>query len=368
MTSAVAPTASWAPPAKAARLDGVQALRFLAALLVVIGHCQHEAVAALGPQAGWTSLIAFDWGLGVDIFFVISGFIMWHLMQDRFGQPGEATRFLRRRVLRIVPIYWLGTTLIALATLSTFALTESLPFALASYLFVPWPHPDGRGLFPVLTLGWTLNYEMMFYCVFALALTLPRRLGVALLLSVFAALFVAARIAPADAFMVRFWGDPIIFEFLFGVGLAALYRHRAATLPGWAALAMAATGFALATLSYQTGAYHLLARSLTGGVPALLIVGAVVCGPRMATAAWPARCAVLGGDASYALYLAHPFALKAVAAVAARLGLWATPAVPIIAMLAAAIIASLLIFRFVERPILAVLQRRFAQPAPQPGR
>jgi len=364
LTRVVAPPGE---PAKAARLEGVQALRFLAALLVVIGHCQHEAVEALGAQAGAARFLAFDWGLGVDIFFVISGFIMWHLMQDGFGKPGEAQRFLRRRVLRIVPIYWLGTTAIALVTLAAFSPGESIPFALASYLFIPWPHPDGRGLFPVLTLGWTLNYEMMFYCVFALALTLPRRLGLTLLLSVFAALFVAARLAPPQAFMLKFWGDPIIFEFLFGIGLAALHRHRA-TLPGWVALIVAGAGFLLATWSYQTGAYHELARAITGGIPALLIVGAVVCGPRLSVSSRPARLAVLGGDASYALYLAHPFALKAVAAVSAKLGLWTlAPVAPILAMLAAAVIVSVLIYRFVERPILSALQRHFARPAVRLG-
>lgn len=360
------PAAPSPMPVKPARLEGVQALRFLAALLVVIGHCQHEALEALGAKAGAASLIAFDWGLGVDIFFVISGFIMWHLMQDSFGQPSEAQRFLRRRVLRIVPIYWLGTTAIALATLSAFTLAESLPFALASYLFIPWPHPDGRGLFPVLTLGWTLNYEMMFYCVFALALTLPRRLGLVLLLSVFAALFVAARLAPAEAFMLKFWGDPIIFEFLFGIALAALHRHRP-PLPGWLALSAAVAGFLLATWSYQTGAYHEFARAITGGIPALLIVGAVVCGPCPTMTSWPARMAVLGGDASYALYLAHPFALKVVAAVSVALGMWSVPVVPVLAMLAAAVVASVLIYRFVECPILGLLQRRFAHPAMRLG-
>jgi len=246
--------------------------------------------------------------------------------------------------------------------LRAFPTSESLPFALASYLFVPWPHPDGRGLFPVLTLGWTLNYEMMFYCVFALALKLPRQLGVTMLLAVFGALFVLARLAPPDAFMLKFWGDPIIFEFLFGVGLAAVHRHRP-PLAMSTAVALAVLGFLLATLFYQTGAYHHLARSITGGIPAVLIVGAVVCGPRHQAGSRPARLAVVAGDASYALYLVHPFALKAVAGLSAKLGLWASaPALPPIAMILAAVAASLVIYRYVESPILAGLRGLAERP------
>jgi peptidoglycan/LPS O-acetylase OafA/YrhL len=347
------------------RLQGLQALRFLAALLVVLGHCQHEILAALGNDAaGFWSAVPFDWGVGVDIFFVISGFIMWHLMQDSFGAPGEAGLFLRRRLSRIAPIYWLGTTIIALATLRGVGAAQAVPFALASYFFVPWPHPDGRGLFPVLSLGWTLNYEMMFYCVFAIALKFPRQLGIALIAGVFAALFAAAQLAPPAAFMLKFWGSPIIFEFLLGIGVAALYRRGGQLLSPVPAAALAGVGTLLAIAFYQTGAYERIPRLVTGGIPAVLIVAAVVCGPSLPTRSRLARMLVLGGDASYALYLVHPFALKAVAAIAARLGIWAvTPLVPLAAMILAAVAASVLIFRYLEKPVLAMLLGHAAPPA-----
>jgi peptidoglycan/LPS O-acetylase OafA/YrhL len=350
------------------RLHGLQALRFLAALLVVLGHCQHEIVNALGKGAApiWRA-VPFDWGVGVDIFFVISGFIMWHLMQDSFGKPGESLLFLRRRLSRIAPIYWLGTTIIAAAMLPAFAAAEAVPFALASYFFVPWPHPDGRGLFPVLSLGWTLNYEMMFYCVFALALKFPRHLGLSLIVAVFAALFAVAQFAPPAAFMLKFWGSPIIFEFLLGIGVAALYRRWGQLLSSTAAATTALAGTLLAIVFYQTGAYTHVSRVVTGGIPAVLIVAAVVCGPSLPTRSRWARMLVLGGDASYALYLVHPFALKAVAAVAARLGLWAvTPVIPVAGMIVAAVAASVLIFRYLEKPVLDLLLKRAALPA-RPG-
>lgn len=357
----LASSASAAAPPRP-RLDRLQALRFLAALLVVIGHCQHELVAALGTAAGAMAKVPFDWGVGVDIFFVISGFIMWHLMHDRFAKSGEPSRFLHRRIFRIVPIYWLCTTLIAVGTLRQFDTATSVPFGLASYFFLPWPHPDGRGLFPVLSLGWTLNYEMMFYCVFTAALTLRKVWGASLMLAVFVALAIAAGLAPKTAFMLQFWGNPIIFEFLLGAGVAALY-HRGLRIGQWLSLAMFAAGFAIAVACFQSGAYNHASRLFTGGIPAVLIVTAVVCRESSALRSRSGKALVLGGDASYALYLVHPFALKAIAAVSARLGLWAiAPLAPPAAMIVAAVIASLLTYRFIEKPILTALLKRAEPP------
>ena len=96
----------------ASRLDSLQILRFFAALLVVIGHTQHALLERLGAAAGRYAFVPLDWGLGVDVFFVISGFVMYYLMHDRFAQAGATATFLRRRVVRVVPMYWLFTTLV----------------------------------------------------------------------------------------------------------------------------------------------------------------------------------------------------------------------------------------------------------------
>ena len=86
------------------RVDSLQVLRFVAAFLVLCGHAQQALVKlASGTPRPW-SVIPLDWGLGVDIFFVISGFVMYYMMHDRFGVPGVAADFLRRRVIRVVPL------------------------------------------------------------------------------------------------------------------------------------------------------------------------------------------------------------------------------------------------------------------------
>lgn len=337
------------------KIESLQGLRFFAALLVVIGHAQHELREARPDLAANWGFVPFDWGLGVDIFFVISGFIMMHMMAERFGEDGVARRFLARRLIRIVPLYWLATTATLLTALHLYLTPGGAIHALASYLFIPWPHPDGRGVFPVLSLGWTLNFEMLFYLIFAASLGLRRRAGMALLIAAFGALIAVGRLVPGVP-ALRFWGDTIIIEFLFGIGLA-LGMRSAPRLTRGTALAVVVAAIAVAILSYQMGAYLWMSRALTGGVPALAIVAAVLMGlepNRPGQGIMPTL--VLAGDASYALYLTHPFALKAIAAVSARTGLWgAAPLLPPIAMIVAAVVASVLFYRFAEKPMLAAL-------------
>ena len=102
------------------RLGMVQALRAIAALTVVFGHAQTEALSLVAAKAGGLSTFLVDkTGAGVDLFFVISGFVMVHASQRLFGEAGAAKTFLLRRLFRIVPLYWAVTTLILLAMLAT---------------------------------------------------------------------------------------------------------------------------------------------------------------------------------------------------------------------------------------------------------
>ena len=158
-----------------------------------------------------------------------------------------------RRIIRLVPLYWLFTAAMLVATL-VFArqiahATLSLPHIAASFLFVPWL--DSTALpHPLLGLGWTLNYEMFFYLLFSFALLLPKRAGLVALVSAFVVLAAANPLVDPGWVQVKFWTDPIILEFLFGVGVAMLFRrgmvlNRPAAI---AAIVLGAIGLALAPL------------------------------------------------------------------------------------------------------------------------
>ena len=152
-------------------LVSIQALRVIAAFMVLAFHVSLE-VAKLTPAAVLTPGSA-----GVDLFFVISGFVMLYSSERLFGRPWASAQFFKRRLVRIVPLYWLATTALVLLV-APFAGTKAV---IASLLF--WPYPAGGA--PLLNVGWTLNIEMFFYLVFAAALLAKSRVVVTTTVSIF---------------------------------------------------------------------------------------------------------------------------------------------------------------------------------------
>ncbi len=351
-------------------LRKLQVLRFVAAAMVLISHLQHVMPSVSGIDLhGYRPWTPVWFAGGVDIFFVISGFIMYSIAGAQFGQPGAAGTFIARRLLRIVPPYWLFTTAMLMAALLFRARIAhpalSSPHVLASYLFVPWRNPYGR-FYPVLILGWTLNFEMLFYALFALGLRWPQRQGLALIGAALAALALCGALLDVRATPLAFWGNPIVLEFLFGVALAvAVRRGLRCSMP------IAAASVALGVLSMvwlqREGipGTHWAARCLWMGLPALLLCAGVLLLEADLPATGPWRVLVLGGDASFALYLSHPFTLAVVAALWPHLGLSAPGAYLAIAGFAACGCA-VGIHRYVERPMLSALTARLLGASRRP--
>src|SRR3569623_180021 len=354
------------------RLDGLQMLRFFAAFAVLLEHVMHEALSfGIAPDGLIAKLEPVDFGVGVDVFFVISGFIMLHISADKFGTPGAPRDVLLRRIIRLVPLYWLFTIAMLVATIlvpGQLAHNSLNPaHAVASFGFIPWL--DSTGLaHPVLGLGWTLNYEMYFYAVFALMLLVPLRAGVWTIAGLFVVLAFAQQFLPPSQVQAYFWTDPIIVEFLFGIGLALMLR-RGVELPGWMApllVELGDAGLGLGQLIDIGGPFD---RALPAGIPAALVVaGTVFARPRTLGAI--GKALVVGGAASYALYLSHPFSINVVILGWQRLHLsapWLFIGVTIVVSVAVAVV----IHRVLERPLLkrlnGTLKRKRLVPAPTPA-
>lgn len=350
MTAAAPSTRENAP---GGQIETIQALRAIAALLVVFGHAAHET-EAIGPRVGLPAIDAsfMHWGIGVDIFFVISGFIMVHTSADLFGRPGAWRIFLARRIARIVPLYWLLTSILLIGGLIAPQLLN-VPFGdwqhiLASYLFIPSLR-GGDEIRPVMALGWTLNLEMFFYVLFAGALLLPLRRGMIALALVISGLALAGALLKPAQVQLAFWTQQIILEFLFGCLLALVHR-QGIRLPAASAVLLVALGFAGMFRFLGLDGQETIAPALRWGLPAALIVG----GAALYRGAPPRLALLLTGlgNASYSLYLFHPFALRPLREVWVKLVGGALPLELYIALaMTAAALTSVLLYGCVERPI-----------------
>ena len=347
--------------AQAVPLRSIQILRAVAACLVVFGHCLHET----GTIAGQTgrpplSFSIIDWGVGVDIFFVISGFIMIYTTADLFGQPGAARVFLMRRIVRIVPLYWMITAGLILVYLvaPTFLNVpiEGWRSIVTSFFFIPDLRANGE-IRPIMALGWSLNYEMFFYAVFAVCLMAPLKRAMLYLSGFFVGISVLGAMVTVPTVALSCWTNSIILEFLFGALLALACRAQLRLSAGAAlTLIVAGSAFAVA-LGPFWGMDQLLPRFISGGLPASLIVAAAAFGPRL-SASWIVTPLVVVGDASYSLYLTHPFAIRPIRNIWMALHGGSLPlGLYLIVCGLVAIGAALIVYRFIEKPTTDALRR-----------
>jgi peptidoglycan/LPS O-acetylase OafA/YrhL len=289
------------------RIGAVQALRAFAALSVAILHVLHDAIPLdpTGHIEQWHN--ALPWESGVDLFFVISGFVMVYASADLFGRLGSPATFMARRIIRIVPLYWAATTLFLVAALAApGSVTQddlSLSHVLTSYAFLPSRRSDGS-IQPIYSLGWTLNYEMFFYVVFAACIVLRRRFAVAAVALLLGAAMALHRLVPPQATALLFWTDGRLLEFLLGMAVAVVAASRVA-LPAFIRMGLALTALIVLVVMHRSGIPS--APATTGALMSLLVATAVLGRPVRVPGAL-----LLLGEASYALYLVHPFAMRPV--------------------------------------------------------
>jgi exopolysaccharide production protein ExoZ len=282
---------------------------------------------------------------------------MVYAARDLFGSPTVIVPFLRRRLARIVPIYWAVTALFILLSVTGLApLNRAPPSAgeiAASLFFVPYLRPDGL-LQPVYSLGWTLNYEMFFYLLFAGALWLPRERAVPAVVVVLMLLVAIGHLVPQSAAAPHFWTRSIILEFGFGmvIGHMALSgvipTVRMALVLGMAAIMLLVLG--------KLSPGLLPDRALLYGLPAALIVMAALGYQVDGNGNRVTRLAVELGDASYALYLLHPFIIRGLAVGGGVILVKISSLLFLFVGVTLACIIAMIVWRFFEKPLTRALQ------------
>ncbi|MEJ1936292.1 acyltransferase, partial [Nostoc sp. NIES-2111] len=275
------------------RIASIQYLRAAAALAVVIHHVAFQLRIPLEVAAA-----------GVDVFFVISGFIMVSMTLRADTEP---LRFLWQRIARIAPLYWIITLGIAAPAIlypqSIRDLGPDLERLVLSLLFIPHLSEHGDP-YPLLIPGWTLNYEMFFYILVAAGLHLPRRIRVPTLLATLVVLVLAGALLRPEAVALQAWTSPLLLEFAAGGVLGLLWARRRLPLRTTGVLLLGGGLAAFALLEILELHFEPW-RFALWGVPAVMVVlGALSLEP--ASEPPPLKSLGLVGDASYSIYLLHP--------------------------------------------------------------
>ena len=285
-------------PANHETIQNIQILRGVSALLVVLFH--------LGPIYNAIGVPQFGGG-GVDVFFVISGFIMAHTCA---GRQVSALSFFRNRLRRIAPLYWTMTSFVFCLALIAPGLMKSAHTSWSEFvksLFFISFERDGALADPILFLGWTLNYEMFFYLIFALGLATPGVSGAGFSMFAIISLVAMGRLLDLQSPLARFYTDPIMLEFCLGMALAGLHAHIPAKVPGSVRyLFLGVATLALALVILVPVFWRDVGRAYLSGSAAFALVGVAVALDRWRMQVHSKLFMALGAS-SYSLYLTHIF-------------------------------------------------------------
>ena len=277
------------------RLKGVQVLRGLAAFLVVIHHC-----FSMGPfqQSAFPPIGA----LGVAIFFVISGFVV----TKNLIEIENPFQFLRDRVVRIFPLYWIFTTIFLLTVALDFTSisinTVELPHILKSYFFIPFSAPfyDDK-IWPLLIPGWTLNFEIFFYLFLGLCYLFNPKLFIVLIIPAFSVFFLLGNLFFYEIEYFRFYASWYLFDFLSGIFLyQIMLKKRYINCVSFVFCIF------IWTLVLGPSSSDFLIKSMFSGIAICLVFLSIKFEVRLRRV--PNKL-ILVGDSSYSLYLSHVFVI-----------------------------------------------------------
>lgn len=281
---------------------GIHALRGIAALMVVLVHAFTVTLVRF-PELNW---FRYEYlGGAVDIFFVISGYIMVVSTRSYLNGKLAGASFLKRRILRIVPLYWAITIVIASLMVIKPGLSDrplSIPFLAKSLLFFPTSMGTHTIQSTLIPQGWSLVYEMFFYLMFALFASINYRWG---LLSLGIVFSVAVGVYPlTHEYFLRLYTDPILLNFVMGMALGFLPLGKFQKLR-WVFIGVGSIWIwkFFPNPGEAVGNYLRVWAVVPGAT--LVVAGfSLVEGIR----AW--KPLMIGGDISYSMYLAHMYLMK----------------------------------------------------------
>ena len=270
------------------RIKNIQTLRFISAFFVILVHL---------PLFGFGA-----WG--VDIFFIISGFIICYITDQSYDN------FLTKRLIRIVPIYWALTFII-------FLISIFFPFLLnntsANYIhlfkslfFIPFDK-NGIGHFPVLFLGWSLNYELLFYLIFFISIKINYKYREYICSALIILLYLISKIFAENNFIFKVYSNSIILEFIYGMFAYKLYLNKTSLVDFFKFNHKGIVVYSSIIIATFFLNYYNFPRVLSYGIPSLLLFIFFLFSLKEN---FFHNNFVLLGDSSYVIYLIHPYIIQ----------------------------------------------------------
>ncbi len=345
----------------------VQALRAIAALMVIGAHLvpvELKCIPGAVPFLNWVDPVGFT---GVDLFFAISGFVIITSTWSSFERPGIGLNFLLRRASRIFPVYWVVVAPIALLFIVAPSWVNSSqeikPDIFASFALLPQP-----GL-PLLTVSWSLVYEMYFYYIYTFAIGRPTKQlpwimgGWMLFTAVVCGLFRDSK----SPFLGQL-GNTITYEFAFGMVIGWLYVHGRSFKWSVPAIVVGVLVVVANTVLYPVyGAQlHGPFRFLIVGLPmALILYGCI--GLELQSKFVFGGMLVMLGDASYSIYLWHVPVLQTIMHISRNRQMLRSPLVHwlwLAASVALVLVISVALYRIIEKPMVRAFGKALKLKSP----
>lgn len=354
------------------KLSSIQILRGIAASLVVFLHilASIDTYYHYSIISSYPTLAAFLES-GVDVFFVISGFIMFAVTHNKFGQ-GYAWIFIKKRAFRVLPLYWAFTFLYVTLLLIIPSAFNTSSFDLLkliqSLFFIPHFNNSGD-VMPVVSVGWTLNFEMYFYLCFAIALLFSQKIGLLFALIIIAFGLAFQQLSGLNHVAFSIISNSLILEFLMGVLASVLYFQfytnkeqfsitfncKKKNLFGSLALILLIIYW---LVLYKSLIVLQLPRFILWGMPSVLLLIVFISFEPLIKS-W--KGGVFVGDISYSLYLIQVFTLPVVIKIAMLTSLNSLLFIIFVGccQYAISIISATWSYKLIEIPVTKYLNSRF---------
>jgi exopolysaccharide production protein ExoZ len=327
-------------------LFSIHFLRFIAAYAVIL----HHALAYCAPEIPITVGAA-----GVDVFFIISGMVISYSTR-----PGDSvTTFCIKRFIRILPPYWLATTLYVAFKYFEWKQIPSLDHLWRSIFLIP---VLGTNWVPIYYPAWTLCYELFFYLTYAIFLAAFRKnVTIACILTITS---ISVILIPVPGMPGVFFENRLCLEFVFGLLLIEWWKDNNKIDPRFG-IPCILISLLIFIVNYKLGGVD---RVLAWGIPSLLLITGVLSFERTRVLRHPFIVAL--GDSSYAMYLFHITTIEFILQTAIRHGIPLHfinehKIFSIIFVSSLSIIAGILISKFIEKPYLRFLRNLLFSTRPE---